>query len=699
MSKLFSIIIPMYQAEKTIRACIASVIQTLPDSEREIIVVNDGSTDNGPAIVERIAKKHNDVKLISQENLGVAAARNSGLKAATGEYVFFLDSDDTLASGSESAFRRASDQKVDVCVFSYNVVDVKTGQKNSCSQRDEMLLNSAPNKAFSLHDAPELLFLTAYPWNKLYSRHFLLQNDIIFPPYRLQEDVEFHALSLTKARTLSVINIPVINYSVGSDTCASAVNDDKRLLCIEALAVCDEKLSTQPRGIRQCWEAFVLDLLLYYSDYCTGAVSTQFEETADRYLQRMSTEDRWFALHLLRKTGLGRTARKLQKKILQHILDRDIEKYQSDSAPLLSIVIPVYNTEKFIGQTIECVVNQTLASRFYEVIIVDDVSTDNSLAVCQSYAAQHPNLRVIELPAHTPGGCAAASNVGIDESRGKYIGFMDSDDLVEKDAFEKMLYTALENNSDLVISGFSEFHSNSYLRSTPYDNGTWCTTLDLFFSNKPLFQSFLIATCSCVPWRKIYKKDFLEKFGIRYPVGDYFFEDNPLHWFVCSMTKSIHLLDEYFFAHRLNRIGQTMMGSIERSFAIKDHATSILTFLQKNNRFVEYKIEFLHWFCSQSRWVLDPMIKLNRHSPLISEYLAYTYNLLKNYNREEMRQWRKEFYVLRGQYMFFSSLKKSVSLKRAIFCANVLQALQEFYWDIRKYLRKAKSCLISRVDF
>lgn len=90
---LFSIIIPVYNAEKTIDRCIQSVLKQ-DFSDFEIIVINDGSTDNSGMLCEQYAKKYNNVFIKHKKNMGLSAARNDGMKYAKGKYIIFLDSDD-----------------------------------------------------------------------------------------------------------------------------------------------------------------------------------------------------------------------------------------------------------------------------------------------------------------------------------------------------------------------------------------------------------------------------------------------------------------------------------------------------------------------------------------------------------------------------------------------------------------------------
>ena len=115
--------------------------------------------------------------------------------------------------------------------------------------------------------------------------------------------------------------------------------------------------------------------------------------------------------------------------------------------PKVSVIIPVYNIEKYLGQCLESVCNQTLKE--IQVIVVDDGSTDGSAAICQDFAARYPDI--LEYYHKENGGSASARNLGLEHARGEYIGFIDSDDWVEPDMYEKMYRTAMDQNVDMVF--------------------------------------------------------------------------------------------------------------------------------------------------------------------------------------------------------------------------------------------------------
>ena len=101
---------------------------------------------------------------------------------------------------------------------------------------------------------------------------------------------------------------------------------------------------------------------------------------------------------------------------------------------LISVIVAVYNSEKYLDRCIHSLLNQTYKN--LEIILVDDASTDHSGEICDRYAQQHPHIKVIHKPVNG-GSCAGTRNVGLDNVTGEYIGFVDPDDDFAHDIFEK----------------------------------------------------------------------------------------------------------------------------------------------------------------------------------------------------------------------------------------------------------------------
>ena len=125
-------------------------------------------------------------------------------------------------------------------------------------------------------------------------------------------------------------------------------------------------------------------------------------------------------------------------------------------APLISIVTPVYNTEKYLSECLDSIFAQTMPD--IELICVDDGSTDNSLNILKDYQKKHKNLKVIS---QKNGGPGVARNTGIDNATGKYICFWDSDDIFEPDALEKLYNQAEKNKADITICRMQMFNTQT----------------------------------------------------------------------------------------------------------------------------------------------------------------------------------------------------------------------------------------------
>ena len=116
--------------------------------------------------------------------------------------------------------------------------------------------------------------------------------------------------------------------------------------------------------------------------------------------------------------------------------------------PLLSVIVPVYNTDRFLGQCIDSILSQTHTD--FEVILVDDGSTDNSGKICDQYAERDQRIKVIHQPNQ---GVSAARNAALDIAEGEFLGFVDSDDWIDPDMYRVLIKKAEEKNADVVACG------------------------------------------------------------------------------------------------------------------------------------------------------------------------------------------------------------------------------------------------------
>lgn len=177
----------------------------------------------------------------------------------------------------------------------------------------------------------------------------------------------------------------------------------------------------------------------------------------------------------------------------------------------ISVIMPVYKVEKFVGKTIESILNQTLTD--FEFFAIDDGSPDNSGKICDDYAKKDTRIKVIH---KENGGAPEARNVAIEQATGKYMYFIDSDDWIEKDMLQTMYDLAEKNSADLVVTGFcmEYFEKDRYVT---YKN----QIEDIVYKDKEDFREnaykYLNNSILSLPWNKLYSSDIIKKENIRFP--------------------------------------------------------------------------------------------------------------------------------------------------------------------------------------
>ncbi len=216
-----SVIIPVYNSSTYLRKCLDSVVnQTLKDIE--IIVINDGSTDDSKNIIEEYTVKYKNIIFIDQENKGIGKTRNIGIKKATGEYITFVDSDDYIKENMlEEYYKYAKKHNFDLVIGSYIK---KINNK-------EIIFENNKFKTGNVKTTPQILYLIEYgPWAKLYKREMLINNNIYFDEKRKYEDMPFVSKALLKSKLIGQITEPYYYYIIHNNSETTTM--DKRVFDI-----------------------------------------------------------------------------------------------------------------------------------------------------------------------------------------------------------------------------------------------------------------------------------------------------------------------------------------------------------------------------------------------------------------------------------------------------------------------------------
>lgn len=282
---------------------------------------------------------------------------------------------------------------------------------------------------------------------------------------------------------------------------------------------------------------------------------------------------------------------------------------------MLSVVVPIYNTEKYISLAVDSLLNDPVEN--LEIILVDDASTDNSLEVIRSKYGRHPNVKIIALEANTPGGAGAPSNIGLEHVTQKYTAFLDSDDWIVRGYFSQLLSKIEKFDADVIIGNYRNIDAQSYRIFPPYDSDVRCLNI---FNGRMLSKSerhFALAL-SPEPWRKIYRTSFLKKNKLKFPVTGRVNEDLPFHWHVTLKCSKIYLadpaIDGYF--HRISRAGQTTEKNDKSKFTFIDNFNDIIENVNDMGN-ARDKSMLTYWLIRHSWSIVDFLDK-----DMQSEYFA-----------------------------------------------------------------------------
>jgi glycosyltransferase involved in cell wall biosynthesis len=241
------------------------------------------------------------------------------------------------------------------------------------------------------------------------------------------------------------------------------------------------------------------------------------------------------------------------------------------SAPKISIIIPVLNTEEYLEACLKSVLEQTLAD--IEIICVDNGSSDGSCLILEKYQKEHGNFLLFK---HPTGRQGAARNVGLGHARGEYIGFVDSDDYVQPDMFEKMYARAKTCTADVVICNIKFFYQfdHTFEQQLPDHWFPNDERIDML-KHRQFFRNLTICN-------KIFKKQFLDRNNICFPEG-LFHEDQLFVVQSLILGRNVVSVREPLYIYRKQRENSVSSLSNTSVFEIFPVISEIRRFINENN--------------------------------------------------------------------------------------------------------------------
>lgn len=251
MSVQVSIIIPVYNVAAYIVRCLRSVVSQTLHTDTEILLVDDCGTDNSIELADNFLKDCKGVNykiLYHNQNRGLSAARNTGLKTAQGEYVYFLDSDDALSDMAiERLLKPLEREKYDMVIGNYVTEPFQGNQSMLVLPDGEVIGNESILQTY----AQGLWYVMA--WNKLCRRDFLIQNQLYFEEGLLHEDVIWTFMVACKATSMYVVNQSTYIYSIRQASIMTGMSIDKDVsVYVKAFDKIADFIQTENRVLGKC---------------------------------------------------------------------------------------------------------------------------------------------------------------------------------------------------------------------------------------------------------------------------------------------------------------------------------------------------------------------------------------------------------------------------------------------------------------
>ena len=247
--------------------------------------------------------------------------------------------------------------------------------------------------------------------------------------------------------------------------------------------------------------------------------------------------------------------------------------------PKLSVIVPVYKVEQYIHKCVDSILNQTFKD--FELILVDDGSPDNCGKICDEYAQKDERVRVIH---KENGGLSDARNAGVDVAQGKIIGFVDSDDYLDKDMYAQMITYLEANDCDVVCCDTYIVRGDKKRFKPRYKENK-------IFNNEQAINEILNGNLDNAAWNKIYKRIVIQ--NIRYPKGRIYEDVATTYKFIFNADKVGYMSKPFYnYIKRKGSIVASGFNSKSRYYCFLGYRER-LNFAKENNLTCIYECELL----------------------------------------------------------------------------------------------------------
>ena len=339
------------------------------------------------------------------------------------------------------------------------------------------------------------------------------------------------------------------------------------------------------------------------------------------------------------------------------------------SNPKISVIIPVYNVADYLDESLNSILNQTMIDDI-EVIMVDDGSTDDSRYIVEDYALDYDNFQ-----AHHKenGGAGVARNYGLQFAKGEYIHFMDPDDYINPQAYEKMYNLAIANDCDVVIGNAVRYDRYKIWDENLFKQSFKDFDDDLMINSVNERLSILWDT---VLWNKLFRTDFVNSNDIRFPNQNVIYQDIPFTLKSYVLANSIYITQEVMYYWRLRKKSRSSTQLYENiktfydRIKILDISEKLMNEMDVNDDIRNY--EYKKWLNHDLKLFLKRLTKFS--DEYYGEIISNVHRIIKDFPCEfidDLNSYKKVMYKMvenddLDSLIKFSYLEKDLMLNPAI---------------------------------
>lgn len=595
-----SVIVPCYNMEKYIERCLDSLQKQLLE-DIEIICVDDKSTDNTGEILKSRAESDPRIRIVTQaRNMGVAVARNTGIKNASGEYIGFVDADDYVdIDFYQKIYNHAV--KTDAEIAKGLLTVIENGHRfipptNEHAKRRKIRFCYDFTSAIYKKD-----FLDKY--NLRFMEGVVLGEDITFLikasylcnklaicPYGTSYYYVIRPGSANTTMDLKKINsvITIVNHMIDyANSTLDMPKEDYDFILWFLMDVLVKNIIKSKFEDRHILEQVVFDIIKKSKDKNTAMVMLcdvlvilasrasgtyiphkKFLDIMKRhnkqaysiYAQQPVYEKEILAglvtttetASFVKVKLFGTLTVYSKYKGNAPVKHNDYSVTLTEGTPKIALIVPFYNVAKYVGECMESLTKQTLKD--IEIICVDDCGTDNSRQIIEQYAQNDNRIKIVKNNKNC--GLSYSRNIGIKHAKAPYIMFCDSDDKLTLDACEKMLNAVHENKADIAVC------SMDIIYETDTDKQKQDSYLKL--QNDGVFEmnKQVQVSCNVCAPAKIYKRSIIVDKQIEFPIG-LKHEDEFFYPAYCIWAKKITWVSDALYIYR--RRQEPIMNSVRKA--------------------------------------------------------------------------------------------------------------------------------------